>query len=287
MFSRKKRHSETQDIHEAFSVPPSSPFVAYLEGSKTPLMCLYFILPFLILYHTGIWFFHTLERPVANGADIMLAKLLNITYYGGVWLYSQVFPGSNIADSTALWILKIAGSFFSFFFLIFILLFQHHLSSNHWKVKKINLLYMYFESLIFAFPPFFLAWLVNKIVLLKIDFTEFGSWLSGFVLSMGAGVYEEFLFRMIIMSLLFIAISNVFKIKNFDLYIVVMLTQAVIFSGFHYLPWSHEVFSLPIFTFRIIAGIYFGYLYQERGFAIAAGSHTFYDIIAETINDFV
>ena len=287
MFIKKNNKTDSHDINESFSVPPSSPFVAYLEGSRTPLMSLYFILPLLIMYHIGTWFFHTLEKPVANGADIMLAKLLNITYYGSVWLYSQIFPSSNIADSTALWVLKIAGSSFSFFFIIFVLLFKHHLSSHNWKVNKINLLYMYFESLLFSLPPFFLAWIVNRIVVLNINFNEFGDWLSGLVLSMGAGVYEEFLFRMIIMSFLFMFISNFFKLKNTSLYISVMLTQAIIFSAFHYLPWSNETFSLPIFTFRIVAGIYFGYIYQERGFAIAAGSHTFYDIIAETINDFV
>ncbi len=272
-------------MDEAFIKPASSPFVAYIEGSRRPIACLYFILPFLIIYHGGIWLLHSLERPVANGADIMLAKVLNIFYYGSVWLYLQIFPNSEISESSVLWVIKILGSFFSLIFIIFILLLKQHLTNSSWKINKSTLFYMYIESAIFAIPPFILVWAVNKIILLRADYSAVGSWINGIVLSMGAGVYEEFLFRMLIMSLLFLGVSSFFKLENRTLYIVVMMTQAVIFSAFHYLPWSSEVFSLPIFTFRIVAGIYFGYIYQERGFGIAAGSHVFYDIIAETIND--
>ncbi len=272
-------------MEEGFSKPASSPLVAYFDCSRRPIACLYFILPFLIIYHGGVWILRSLERPVANGADIMLAKLLNIFYYGSVWLYSQVFPNSEISESTVLWVIKILGSFFSFLFIIFILILKQHLSNTSWKLSKHTIIYMYLESLVFAIPPFILVWTVNKIILLRADLSAVGEWLNGLVLSVGAGVYEEFLFRMILMSLLFLALPNLLKIKDRSLYIVVMLIQAIIFAVFHYLPWSTEIFSLPIFTFRVIAGLYFGYIYQERGFGIAAGSHVFYDIVAETIND--
>ncbi len=272
-------------MEEGFSKPASSPFVAYIESSHRPVACLYFILPFLLIYHAGIWVLKLLERPVANGADVMLGKLVNIFYYGSVWLYSQIFPSSEISDSSILWVIRVLGSFFSLLFIIFILLLKQHLSNTSWKIRPSTLLYMYIESLIFAIPPFILAWVVNKIVLLRIESSALEDWINGLILSMGAGVYEEFLFRMIIMSLLFFALPNLLKLKERSLYIVVMLIQAVIFAFFHYLPWSNEEFRLPIFTFRVLAGLYFGYLYQERGFGIAAGSHVFYDIIAETMND--
>ena len=272
-------------MEEGFSKPASSPFVAYIDSSRRPIACLYFILPFLIIYHGGVWILKSLERPVANGADIMLGKLLNIFYYGSAWLYSQVFPANEISESSVLWVIKILGSFFSLLFIIFILLLKQHLSNTSWKLSRHTILYMYIESLIFAIPPFMLVWVVNKIIALRIDLSALNEWVNGVILSVGAGVYEEFLFRMIIMSLLFLTLPNLLKIRERSLYIVVMLIQAIIFAVFHYLPWSNEVFHLPIFTFRVVAGLYFGYLYQERGFGIAAGSHVFYDIIAETIND--
>ncbi len=272
-------------MEEGFSKPASSPFVAYIDCSRRPIACLYFILPFLIIYHGGVWILKSLERPVANGADIMLGKIINIFYYGSAWLYSQVFPGSEITESSILWVIKILGSFFSLLFIIFILLLQQHLSNTSWKINKSTILYMYIESLIFAIPPFILVWIVNKIIMLNTGYSAVNDWINGIVLSVGAGVYEEFLFRMIIMSILFLTLPNLLRVKDRSLYIIVMLVQAIIFAVFHYLPWSKEAFYLPVFTFRIVAGLYFGYIYQERGFGIAAGSHVFYDIIAETIND--
>jgi hypothetical protein len=43
---------------------------------------------------------------------------------------------------------------------------------------------------------------------------------------------------------------------------------------------------LRAFAFRTAAGVYFAYLYSERGFGITAGSHAFYDIFAVTLNAF-
>lgn len=273
-------------MSEAFSNEPTSAYVAYLEESERPVVCLLFILPFLIVYHIGIWFMHMGDNNVANGADVMLSKFLNVVYYGALWLYGQMFPGQSVEQSGALWFLKMFGPLFSMFLLVFVLLIKQHLGNFPWRVKTRTLFVMLGESFVFAIPPFGLAWLVNNIFYLRADMTSVSTWLSGVVLSMGAGIYEEFLFRMILMGFLFWFFSRVFRLKGLPLFMIAVLGQALAFSSFHHLPWSHEEFKLGVFAFRTVAGVYFAYIYQERGFGIAAGSHAVYDIIAQTLNDF-
>ncbi len=273
-------------MHDVFDRDPSSPYVAYLEQSQRPVVCLIYVLPFLMLYHIGIWFMHLNKNSIANGADVMLAKFLNVIYYGALWFYNQVFPNHSTEDSAALWFLKMFGPLFSMFLLVFVLLLKQHLGNYPWRVKGKTLLLMLAESTVFAIPPFGLAWLVNHIFYLRADMSSVGSWFSGIVLSMGAGIYEEFLFRMILMGFLFWLFGNVFRFKGLPLFMFSVLGQAFLFSAFHYLPWADEEFRLGVFAFRTIAGVYFAYIYQERGFGIAAGSHAIYDIIAQTLNDF-
>jgi membrane protease YdiL (CAAX protease family) len=96
------------------------------------------------------------------------------------------------------------------------------------------------------------------------------------VLSLGAGVYEELVFRLIcftLLSLFFIDFLG-FSKKFGGLWIV--LIGALAFSAYHYL--GDEPFAWRAFLFRTAAGIYFGVLYLLRGFGITAGSHAAYDI---------
>lgn len=271
---------------EPFSRLPSSPYVAYLEESRRPWACLIFILPFLLAYHAGIWLMQSDGVAVANGADVMLSKLLNIAYYAGVWFFHQLFPGQEPGDSLALWFLQNFGSLFALFMLVCVLLLRQHLSGAVWKVRVRTLALMFGESLLFALPPFALAWAVNFIFFLRADTGDLAGWLAGVVLSMGAGIYEELLFRVILMGFLFWLGERIFRLRGPALQMTAILGQAFIFSAFHYLPWSGEEFMLPVFSFRMIAGVYFAYIYQERNFGIAAGAHALYDVIAVTLNDF-
>lgn len=273
------------NLQDNLSATPASPYVAYLQDSVKPITCLLFVLPMLIIYHLGIWAKELLDSHSANGADILLAKILNLAYYSTLWLYANIFPNSDLSDSYALWFLKSFGSLFSLFFLVFVLLFQQHIKNCSWKIKVSTFFYMTLESIVFALPPFLLAWGVDN-VFFRIEAAGAPSWLDGVILSFGAGVYEEFFFRMLLMGLFFWLYKHVFKLSGSWLYCLAVLSQALIFSGFHYLPWTGEAFKLPVFAFRTIAGVYFAYIYHERGFGIVAGAHAFYDIIAESINDF-
>lgn len=265
--------------------PPSSPYVAYLEESRRPVASLFFLLPFLLVYHIGIWCMHLWQTNVANGADVVLTKLVNIAYYGALWLYGQLFPSANADSSAALWFLQMFGSLFGMFLLVGMLLIRQHMRAFPWRVSPRTIGLMFCESVVFALPPFAISWGVGMVFSLSAGAGDPGGWLGGIVLSLGAGIYEEFLFRMLLMGGMLWVMQHVMRLKGGAPLVIAIIAQALAFSAFHYLPWSGESFDLQVFAFRTLAGVYFAYLYQERKFGIAAGSHAIYDVMAVTLND--
>ncbi|MEP7001443.1 MAG: CPBP family intramembrane glutamic endopeptidase [bacterium] len=104
-----------------------------------------------------------------------------------------------------------------------------------------------------------------------------GSVLERLTLSVGAGLYEELLFRVVIVTLL----ANGFRLLGFGrVFAGTMATVigALLFSAFHYIGPLGEPLRLESFVFRAIAGLAFSALYLTRGFGITAWTHALYDI---------
>jgi len=97
------------------------------------------------------------------------------------------------------------------------------------------------------------------------------------VLSLGAGVYEELMFRLIAFTLLSFLVFDFLKMRVVFGSLLIVLTSALLFSAYHYL--GGEPFRWWTFTFRALAGLYFGCVFLCRGFGITAASHASYDIL--------
>jgi len=97
------------------------------------------------------------------------------------------------------------------------------------------------------------------------------------VLSLGAGLYEELLFRVLLVGGL-VALFAALGMKGRNRGIAAALLAAFLFSAFHYVgPYAYPL-ELQSFTFRFIAGLAFSGLYLLRGFGIAAWTHALYDV---------
>ncbi|MCH7478950.1 MAG: CPBP family intramembrane metalloprotease [SAR324 cluster bacterium] len=95
-------------------------------------------------------------------------------------------------------------------------------------------------------------------------------------LSLGAGLFEELVFRVILVGLLLAVTRLVFKEW---LSVLVSITGAAfLFSLAHYVGPLGEQLLLNSFLFRWMAGLLFSALFYLRGFAITAYSHALYDI---------
>jgi hypothetical protein len=97
------------------------------------------------------------------------------------------------------------------------------------------------------------------------------------VVSLGAGIYEELVFRVLLVSGL-LAAALAFGARRPVALATAIVLSALIFSGFHYVGPLGDTFTLPSFTFRAIAGLLLSALYAARGFGIAAWTHALYDV---------
>jgi hypothetical protein len=98
------------------------------------------------------------------------------------------------------------------------------------------------------------------------------------MVSLGAGIYEELLFRVLLVSGLTYVASRGFRWSASAASVFAVVTAALIFSAFHYVGPFGEPLRLGSFVFRTIAGLLFSGLYVLRGFGITAWTHALYDV---------
>jgi hypothetical protein len=96
---------------------------------------------------------------------------------------------------------------------------------------------------------------------------------------LGGGIYEELLFRVVLVSGLAALARTVFRWHPAAAGVFAAVVGALVFSLFHYVGPYGDEFTLGSFTFRAVAGLLFSALYLLRGFGIAAWSHALYDVI--------
>jgi membrane protease YdiL (CAAX protease family) len=95
-------------------------------------------------------------------------------------------------------------------------------------------------------------------------------------LALGAGLFEELAFRVILVTVLLWLARLVFRPRWAAA--LAVLGAALLFSLAHYVGSYGEPFLLYSFAFRWAAGLVFTLLYAARGFAVTAYTHALYDL---------
>ena len=108
------------------------------------------------------------------------------------------------------------------------------------------------------------------------------SYAQEFALSLGAGLYEELFFRVLLVSLFIWIFSKWFGAKSWASYISAILLSAVLFSAVHYTGNMGDPFTMNSFLFRFLFGVILNGIYVWRGFGVAAWTHALYDVIVIT-----
>lgn len=103
--------------------------------------------------------------------------------------------------------------------------------------------------------------------------------LQKFALSLGAGLYEELFFRVILVSVLVLVFQKVFNNKNWAAITAAIILSAFLFSMVHYVGSMGDPFTLSSFTYRFVFGLILNGIYVWRGFGIAAWTHALYDLM--------
>jgi Type II CAAX prenyl endopeptidase Rce1-like len=100
------------------------------------------------------------------------------------------------------------------------------------------------------------------------------------MLALGAGVYEELLFRVLLVSAIAVIARRVFRWRPAIAAVLAVVLSALVFAAFHYIGPYGDPLRLDSFVFRFIGGLAFSVLYVTRGFGVTAWTHSLYDLLA-------
>lgn len=238
----------------------------YFATSAQPLHILAFLLPPIIIYELGS------TGLIGNGvaakleAQDMLVRFFDL--FGVLGLHLPAVA------------------------LIATLLIQHVLSRNNWRLSPPVLLAMIAESTFLTGPLIVLGVLLEPVAAMMLQEPAIVSQtlstseetFQGVFLAFGAGIYEEMLFRLVLITILHFVVTDVLGFKYKTGVVVAVALSALAFA------WHHNEVMLPgvginwrLACFYVIAGGYFGVLYISRGLGVAVGVHLMYDLLVFVI----
>ncbi|MBC8144248.1 MAG: CPBP family intramembrane metalloprotease [bacterium] len=228
----------------------------YFGLTKTLTYSYLFVLPLFLLYEFGMLILHGMGSNVRIGADVLIRHVLAL-----VGIESTLWFGVLV---------MIAGAVI--------------VAVERRKGIKLKLAWfggMLAESTVYAIVVgMAVSTLVGAVFAAAppLQIAGTSNMLEGLVLSLGAGLYEELLFRLILVSGLF-AILRLLPISKTVSYTLAAVIGAIIFSWVHYIgPLGYE-FTVSSFVFRALMGLALNGLFLARGFGIAAMTHAIYDVI--------
>ncbi|HEV7301392.1 MAG TPA: CPBP family intramembrane glutamic endopeptidase [Tepidisphaeraceae bacterium] len=223
----------------------------YLERSELPLTSLLFLLPLIVLYEVGTELY--LSDPDSGTQHIIAFSLMQqfFTMFGATGRHLPALA-------------------------VVVLLLSWHIARNDsWTLYPKTCIAMAVESAAMAIPLVVIGYTMMH-YLTSLHLMNTPSTTGLLILSLGAGIYEELVFRLIAFTALSFLLRDLIQLGKVSSAVLMVAGSALLFSLYHYL--GSEKFELPSFAFRTVAGLYFGALFLTRGFGITAGAHAAYDI---------
>jgi membrane protease YdiL (CAAX protease family) len=241
-------------------VSGSEPVVAaegYWSQSRQPLASLMFAVPLLLVYEVGVIVLG--PYAVRNGADAWLRLFLDYVGFGQYFLLPVLTIG--------------------------ILLAWHHTTRQPWRVPGTVFYGMVAESVLGAVGLRMLLRLQWELMQVATEpSTPAATAIEGLfqvvrtgIGYLGAGIYEELLFRLIVLSLLLLVFRGL-GLPTWAGMLIAVLASSLLFSAAHYVG-GREPLVWFTFLFRFIAGVFFALLFLYRGFGITAAAHAGYNIL--------
>jgi membrane protease YdiL (CAAX protease family) len=253
---------------------------SYLESTGHPLYALLFLIPLVVIYELGTLLVNTDQIAHTQSRVATFTWLMGLAEWLGMHRsLAWAFPGVVVTIILLCW----------------------HLASEYpWRIRFSWLGWMALESLVLSLPLFAIGALLNSSDSFAVSQTGTGapaassSWqvyLADLTTGMGAGIYEELVFRLILVGLLIVIMHDLFRVKETLAIVAAVFISAALFAAHHYIgidvvtgrAMQMEPFEVKSFIFRTVAGIYFAILFYYRGYGITAGAHAAYNGIYFTL----
>lgn len=225
----------------------------YWVATRRPLQILVFLLPLVLVYEVAL-------------VSVLRSESVNIDAHRRL---REFFEALGLYP---------AGMYLPGVLLIVVLLIWHVLAREKWTVDWKALGGMAVESALLVLPLFVFSQMIARFAVPAImldDPSDIGrySLLARLSISIGAGLYEELIFRMLIIAVVHAILVDVAKQKESVGATVGVLLSAILFTVYH------PNLTGPRIAFFFIAGVYFGLIYLWRGFGIVVATHAIYDIV--------
>ena len=246
--------------------PTSASYRSYWRLSRAPRYSLLLALPLLVLYELLAF---ALSRDaiagVRNGADVLLKSLF--VALGGRWgvaAFGALLLGTGAVLVWRDW--RRSGG------------------AIRWRI----FIAMFAESVVYALLFGMVTGTLTGLVLRLVpalSVTPIGGLAlpTQLMVSLGAGIYEELLFRVLIVAGLAALARRSFGWGRGGAGVFAVTVGALLFSAFHYIGPYGDPFTVGSFVFRLIAGVLFSAMYLLRGFGITAWTHALYDVFLSLI----
>jgi membrane protease YdiL (CAAX protease family) len=245
---------------------PSDPLGvdSYWARSLRPLHMLVFLLPLVAAYELGSLLF--LTDPAAGIQRSVEAYRLLGDFFHAFGIVGLFLPG--IA-------------------LVAVLLTWHLMLKDRWRVELSTLAGMLLESIAWTIPLLVLAAITDHARSLALAAAGTSgeplgdlSVMSRLAIAIGAGLYEEMLFRLVGIALLHVILVDLIQMPKRVGAATAIVLSALAFAIYHRPDLPSEWGKLLFFT---LSGIYLGTVYTMRGFGIVVGTHAMYDILVLVI----
>ncbi len=226
----------------------------YAREARDLDLSLLMVVPLLATYELAMV---VVDSPVRNGAEMVLTEL-----------FRQVDP-----RMLATWRWIVMG-LLATFGAIGVVRHRRRIARAHWILL---------EALVFALvlgPA--VGWMVGRIGLSVpgSDPTGAPAWMA-MLLSVGAGIWEELLFRFMLLGGLVVILHRAVRLNHATALAVSILVSALAFAFYHHVGDFGEPLELHRFAFRTVAGTLLGILFATRGLAVVVYMHVFYDLLCD------
>ena len=230
----------------------------YWQATRRPLPCLAFVLPLLVVYEGGLlWLGGATSDALRAGADSWIRHGLARVGLTDRWLLPLLLASGLLAWQS--------------------------FDRRDWRFHPSVLVGMAVESLALAVGLIGMSRLVDlgfdrlddRLLAAPTGGGAIAAPLLGFL---GAGIYEEALFRLASIPLFYRALKLV-AVPGLPACTLAITASSLLFSLAHHAGAPGEAFTLFAFVFRWLAGVFFAYVFVTRGFGVAVGTHSAYDLL--------
>ena len=214
---------------------------------------------------------------------VFLAPALGFYTAGLVWVRPDLASAGDLLLRRGLALVGLTGVTLPAAVVVVVLVIWHLVRRDPWTFPPRVLAAMVVETAILLVPLVALHGVFRAMDALLESVLALGpaagpGWLAAAMASIGTGIYEELLFRLVLVGGLLLLCRAGLGLKEQGAMVAAVLIAGAIFAGAHTIYAPHA-FTWPTFLFRTAAGIYLGGLFAARGFGIATGVHIGYNLV--------